>query len=301
VNISQRIWNTLACPSCGAPLSSVKSGARCSDCDEAYPLSKEGQLDLRLRRKETYQVEFELGTPLLPDKGFDFSVLKMNRTPEVDFTGIKVPQHLTPELLSYFPRAKTPESLGLDLGCGSTIHREVCQRAGFEYVGLDYDSPAAPILGDAHALPFKDNSFEFVLSVAVLEHIRYPFAMMKETYRVMKSGGWLIGTVAASEPFHQSSYYHHTHLGTYNSLQSAGFVIEHVAPNPRWSVLRAHAAGSLFPRLPRAISRFLVLPVQVLHRIWWKLAYFSTRSDKASENSRVLLATGSFSFVARKR
>ncbi len=301
MNISQRIWNILACPSCGAPLSPIKHGARCPDCDEAYALSKEGQLDLRLRRKETYQVEFELGTPLLPNKGFDFSVLRMNRTPEVDFTGIKVPQHLTPELLSYFPRAKTPESLALDLGCGSTIHREVCQRAGFEYVGLDYDSPAAPILGDAHALPFKDSSFEFVLSVAVLEHIRYPFVMMKETYRVMKSGGRLIGTVAASEPFHENSYYHHTHLGIFNSLQAAGFAIEHVAPTARWSVLHAHAAGSLFPRLPRAISRLLVLPVEVLHRIWWKLAHLATRSDKASEYYRALLTTGSFSFVARKK
>jgi SAM-dependent methyltransferase len=301
VNISQRIWDILACPSCGGSLSPADHGAKCPDCGETYTCSDEGQLDLRLRQRKVIELEFELGTPLLPEKGFDFAILETNSFPEVDFTGIRVPRHLTPELLSYFPRAKRSDSLGLDLGCGSTIHREVCQHAGFEYVGLDYDSPAAPILGDAHALPFKDSSFEFVLSIAVLEHIRYPFVVMKETCRVLESGGWLVGTVAASEPFHDSSYYHHTHLGTFNSLQSAGFDIKHVAPNPRWSVLAAHSAGSLFPRLPRTISKGLVLPIDVLHRIWWKLAYFATRSEKAGENSRVLLTTGSFSFVARKR
>jgi len=299
-NLSKKIWDILACPYCGNSISRIENGARCLECHEEYAYSNEGQLDFRLRRKKSYQLQFELGANLLPEKGFDFKILQKNTSPQVDFTKIKVPWHLNEELMSYFPKAKGNDSIMLDLGCGSTVHREVCEHAGFEYVGLDYDSPDALILGDAHALPFKDNSFEFILSIAVLEHIQYPFIMMKEAYRVLKSGGTFIGTVAFLEPFHGDSFYHHTHLGTFNSLKFAGFDIKHVAPSADWSVLIAQASMSLFPKLPRPISKSLVLPLHLLHRIWWKLGCFISHSNMASEKYRILYTTGAFSFIANK-
>lgn len=299
-NPSKQIWDTLACPFCGNSLSKIGKGAKCLECGEEYVCSNEGQLDLRLRRKKSVQLQFELGTNLLPEKGFGFKTLQKDTSSQVDFTKIKVPWHLSEELMSYFPKAKGNNSIMLDLGCGSTVHKEVCEHAGFEYVGLDYNSPGALILGDAHALPFKDNSFEFILSIAVLEHIRYPFVMMKEAYRVLKPSGKFIGTVAFLEPFHSDSFYHHTHLGTFNSLKFAGFDIEHVAPHADWSVLIAQASMSLFPKLPRPISKSLVLPLYLLHRIWWKLGYLITHSNKASEKHRILYTTGAFSFIANK-
>jgi SAM-dependent methyltransferase len=186
----------------------------------------------------------------------------------------------------------------LDLGCGNTVHRAACEHAGFEYVGLDYDSAAAPILGDAHALPFRSESFEFVLSVAVLEHLRFPFVMMREVYRVLQPRGVFIGTVAFLEPFHGDSFYHHTHLGTYNSLREGGFRIQHICPSDTWSVLTAQANMGLFPRMPHLLSRSLVMPVQMMHRIWWRLG--SLVSAKSSEKARITSTTGSFTFIAHK-
>ncbi|MFH1507995.1 MAG: class I SAM-dependent methyltransferase [Candidatus Omnitrophota bacterium] len=276
------------------------NGAKCSGCPEEYGCSKQGQLDLRLRRKKTYQLQYELGTSFLPGKELDFKILIKNTSSPIDFDNIRVPLHLSKELISYFPKAKQDGDIMLDLGCGDAVHREVCEHAGFEYLGLDYDSSDALILGDAHALPFKDNSFSFMLSVAVLEHIRYPFVMMKEAYRVLKPGCKLIGTVAFLEPLHGVSFYHHTHLGTFNSLQFAGFNIEHIASNPRWPGLKALASMKLFPHLPQQILDLLILPLYWLHRAWWKLGYFITRSEKSSEQSRILHTTGSFSFIAHK-
>jgi SAM-dependent methyltransferase len=186
----------------------------------------------------------------------------------------------------------------LDLGCGNMVHQEVCEYAGFEHVGLDYESEEASILGDAHSLPFKDESFEFILSMKVLEHIRFPFVMMKEAYRVLEPNGIFIGTVAFLESFHLNSFYHHTHLGTYNSLQEGGFRIERICPSDKWSVLVALAKMSLFPEMPSLFSKLIVMPIQIIHKIWWRIG--GIFSYKASEGKRIKNTTGEFTFIARK-
>jgi SAM-dependent methyltransferase len=216
----------------------------------------------------------------------------------VDFRGLDVPTHLTPTLLSHFPQADAPGALALDLGCGDGVHRDVVERCGFEWVGIDYFEPQAPILADGHALPFADNTFDFILSIAVLEHIRYPFVVVREALRVLKPGGRLIGTVAFLEPFHQDSYYHHTHLGTLNSLRYGGFDVEIVASDPSWRVLDAQAHMALFPGLPNRFSRLLVSPLDLVHRLWWRLAALA-RKDMTRAR-RVRMTGGAFTFIATK-
>ncbi len=147
-------------------------------------------------------------------------------------------------------------------------------------------------------LPFRSTSVEFVVSLAVLEHLRYPSVVAREVMRILKPGGHYIGTVSFLEPFHGDSYYHHTHLGTFNTLHSAGFEVIRVAPTPHWSGLRAQATMSLFPRLPGPLAAALVWPVEVLHRLWWRAGRLF--SPAASESLRRLANAGSFEFVARK-
>lgn len=179
-----------------------EQGASCPACETEYQYKDSGALDLRLQSAKQYTLEFEINNAPLPVDNFDCSPLTMCATPEVDFSAIHVPNHLSKEILSYFPKASSPNSLALDLGCGNAAHKAVCEQAGFEWVGLDYNSQKAPILGDAHALPFAAESFDFVLSIAVLEHIRYPFVMAHEAFRVLKPNGKFIGSVAFLEPFH---------------------------------------------------------------------------------------------------
>ncbi len=295
--ISDNIWNILVCPHCGAMLDLSNQCARCKNCEIDYRYTESGGIDLRLQKKKNYHYDCTLGTSLFSEPKFEFTKLQEKNNPEVNFSDFKVPYHLTKETISYFPKAKTKDSLALDLGCGNTVHRKICERAGFEYTGMDYNSDEALILGDAHALPFKDDSFEFILSIAVLEHIRFPFIMMKEAYRVLKPNGLFIGTVAFLEPFHGDSFYHHTHLGTYNSLQQGGFKIEKICPSDKWSVLMAQAK-MLFPKMPVLFAKSLVMPIQFLHKIWWRMG--SLVSDKASEKNRITYTTGAFTFIARK-
>jgi SAM-dependent methyltransferase len=263
-----------------------------------YPERSSGGLDLRLRRPKTCELRFELGTHLPPEDHVSFEPLPMNPVPEVDFTGWQAPFHLTRELLSHVPRARTPTSIMLDLGCGEAIHRDVMEHCGYEYVGLDYDTPGAPFLGDAHALPFREASFEFILSIAVLEHIRYPHVMMTEAARVLKPGGRFMGTVAFLEPFHLNSYYHHSHLGTLNSLQYAGFDVLRIAPSTDWTGLRAQALMEFYPRMPRTMIKAIVAPVDVSRRLWQGLRRL--RNPRIELNQHARNVTGSFTFIATK-
>jgi SAM-dependent methyltransferase len=299
--ISDNIQKILICPSCGSSLNiQDHNSATCQGCQTKYPYTEYGSLDLRLKEPRRIQLEFEVGTKMLSTQRITFAPLTKNSTPQVDFDNINVPYHLTKQTLSYFPKPFTDKSLMLDLGCGGTIHRGVCEHAGFEYVGLDYDAPKAPFLGDAHALPFKDESFEFILTVAVLEHIRYPFVMIREAFRVLKPGGKLIGTVAFLEPFHLDSYYHHSHLGTLNTLTYSGFCVEQIAPHADWSVLTAQAVMGLFPRVPRKLSKLLVYPLETLHKTLWQLRKLKNRGRNFNPYERIRNTTGAFTFVAHK-
>lgn len=49
--------------------------------------------------------------------------------------------------------------------------------------------PNIDVLCDAQALPFADDSFDLVLSFAVLEHVPNPFIAAAEMMRVLKPGG----------------------------------------------------------------------------------------------------------------
>jgi len=296
--ISSNIWNILTCSYCGNELEKINSGAECPNCGLKYQYTHSSSLDLRLKKHKKYNLEFELGTPLLSDNGFQVKPLMTNIKSEVDFSNMSVPLHLTKEVLSYFPKSKSPDSLMLDLGCGGAIHKGVCERAGFEWVGLDYASTKAPILGDAHSLPFKSDTFEFILSIAVLEHIRFPFVMMREAYRVLKPHGRFIGTVAFLEPFHGDSFYHHTHLGTFNSLQYGGFTVEKLAPSEKWSVLVAQASMVLFPKMPWFMAQSIVYPIQLLHKLWWQAGNLVT--PKSNKHIRIRNTTGAFTFIATK-
>jgi SAM-dependent methyltransferase len=292
----ERIRTRLASPCCVAACAIKDGAATCSACGATYRPSGGAAVDFRLRRPVNRTISFALESPL-PIDDVDLTTMAVRGQPEVDFTGITPPRHLTPAILSHFPRARSRDSAVLDLGCGDAVHRDVCTHAGFEYIGVDYGTPGAPFFGDAHALPFRDACFEFILSVAVFEHLRFPFVASREAFRVLEPGGMLVGTVAFLEPFHDNSFFHHSHLGMFNVLHSAGFEVLHVAPAAGWTVLAAQRR-MLFPGMPALLSRALVGTLNGLHRAWWSTADLVRRTD--TRQLRLRKTAGSFVFVGRK-
>jgi ubiquinone/menaquinone biosynthesis C-methylase UbiE len=58
------------------------------------------------------------------------------------------------------------------------------------------------IFGDAHALPFCDDSFDFIICQGVLEHLSNPFNAADEMYRVLKRSGKIYLDTAFIQPYH---------------------------------------------------------------------------------------------------
>ena len=152
------------------------------------------------------------------------------------------------------------------------------------------------LLGDAHALPFPDRSFDFLISIAVLEHIRYPAVMLAEAYRVLRPGAPLIGTVSFQEPFHEISYHHHSHVAVWSGLRHAGFEVLHIAPG--WDGLTAHAQMALLPGFPRFAIQLATAPLRLLHRITW--GFLSTFRPGWDKLRRRQIAAGAFVFIGRR-
>jgi len=110
-------------------------------------------------------------------------------------------------------------SRGWILDCGAgfrpTYYSNVINLEIAPYITTD-------VVGIAESLPFKDNSFDAAVSIAVLEHVRDPFLAAKEIMRVVKPGGTVLVAVPFLQPRHgyPNHYYNMTEQGLENLFQS---------------------------------------------------------------------------------
>jgi SAM-dependent methyltransferase len=93
---------------------------------------------------------------------------------------------------------------GLILDCGAG-RRNIYYPNVLNFEIVDYDT--TDVLGVGEHLPFQDNVFDAVISIAVLEHVRDPLKCASEISRVLKKGGELYCCVPFLAPLH--AYPHH--------------------------------------------------------------------------------------------
>lgn len=116
----------------------------------------------------------------------------------------------------------------LELGAGIDIcdHPRLVKTDAFVYsTHLDY-------VVDAHSMPFADNTFDFVYSLAVFEHLHTPWVAAKEIFRVLKPGGKVYVLTAFMQ--HMHGYPHHYFNMTTSGLERifSDFDILQSGPSP---------------------------------------------------------------------
>jgi SAM-dependent methyltransferase len=99
-----------------------------------------------------------------------------------------------------------PRGRGLDVGCGTGVLATRLAEAGYEMSGIDPSEGMLEVLRERTALveavqasgtslPFADDSFDLVLTVAVMHHIAEPDDVrqtLAEMVRVAKPGGRIL-------------------------------------------------------------------------------------------------------------
>jgi len=94
----------------------------------------------------------------------------------------------------------TENSRILDVGCGYGEYIKLYKDNGLIANGIDIDKEAVKqnkegIFASAEEIPFKDNFFDVVSCIDVLEHVDNPEIVIKEINRVLKKDGGLILSV----------------------------------------------------------------------------------------------------------
>ena len=221
----------------------------------------------------------------------------------------------------------------LDVGCGKGDYPRVFNgfHATRRYLGGDlnrYDSNWRKVRNelsgglvldylclDALHLPFKEDSFDVILCIAVLEHIKDDGAAVAEIARVLKRGGvvyaWVPSKYSWLLDFGMHGYHFYSKEGIAKLFQASNLAIKEIKPTGgffclvltcliNWLRLAISAVALAF-RIRREARVFLASGVDRCIARWWmiydRLLKYCVRKDFVMGNR----FPGGYSVILEKR
>jgi SAM-dependent methyltransferase len=145
------------------------------------------------------------------------------------------------------------------------------QRQYKELLNLNISNfPNVDIVGDAHLLPFKDQSVDRVYSVAVFEHLHSPEIACQEIWRVLKKKGRAFVLTPFLQAYHgyPNHYQNYTLTGHDLLFKKQGFKVissgTAMGPTVALRFMIANYFLNLFPKPFNYILRGLWEPISIL-------------------------------------
>ncbi len=256
-----RVNGRLACVACGARAVLGTDRVRCSSCGAAF--ERIGGIPIMVAPDEWEQVK-GLGRTKETSADDFRSRLKRMWTPPTPSEYVEGYAGAS-RALDGCPQG----ALVLDVGSGT-------RRLRADVVNLDIDAfENVDVVANATRIPFLDETFDLVISEAVLEHVPDPRGVVSEMIRVLQPGGQLYVDVPFLQGFHADphDYQRYTLPGLDVLLEGFEPLAKGVSVGPSsalaWMLreyLPLWAPKTL--RTPAAIaSGWLTTPIKYLDRI----------------------------------
>ena len=205
--MNESVANVICCPACHGALRPGRRQLQCQECSVTYRMQNEVPI---LIQEDVVTVSSEhVSNPM----GADFEAI-----------------------------LRKGEEFILHIGAGASAQKYP-NCVEFEHKIFKHTD----VVGDAHQLPFRDNSFDRVFAFNVFEHLRKPERAAAEIARVLKPNGSVAIHTAFLQALHEepAHFYNTTEYGLREWF--ADFEIERLSVSPNFSpgVMLAYLASSV--------------------------------------------------------